>query len=185
MSTQPLQAAVAISREVLANVKADQLTDATPCANWDVKGLINHIVGAQMFFESGISGGAPSGIETDFAAGDYLGAYDAESAKCIAAFSGDGVMEKMFTLPFGQMPGAAFMGLAMTDTFQHAWDLAKATGQDTNLAPQLAEQLLAGARQSIQPGFRSDDGAVFGPEQQAPEGASAADQLAAFLGRSV
>jgi len=77
------------------------------------------------------------------------------------------------------------MGLSMTDTFTHAWDLARATGQDTNLAPELAAQLLAQSRQSIQPAFRSEDGAIFGLEQSAPEGASPADQLAAFLGRTV
>ena len=92
-------------------------------------------------------------------------------------------MEKTLTLPFGQMPGSAFVGIAATDTFTHGWDLAKATGQDTDLAPALAEQLLNGARQFIQPAFRSPEGAVFGPEQPAPAGASNADQLASFLGR--
>lgn len=89
------------------------------------------------------------------------------------------------TLPFGVMPGVAFVGLATNDTFTHAWDLAKATGQDTNIAPDLAATLLAAAKLSIQPAFRSEDGAVFGMEQAAPEGASNADQLAAFLGRTV
>jgi uncharacterized protein (TIGR03086 family) len=94
-------------------------------------------------------------------------------------------MEKTLTLPFGQMPGSAFVGLATTDTFAHGWDLAKATGQNTDLAPELAGQLLVGARQAIQPAFRSEDGAVFGLEQTAPAGACNADQLAAFLGRTV
>ena len=94
-------------------------------------------------------------------------------------------MEKMLTLPFGQMPGSAFIGLAATDTFVHGWDLAKATGQSTDLDPALATQLLAGSRQAIQPAFRSETGNPFGPEQTAPAGASNADQLAAFLGRTV
>ena len=82
----------------------------------------------------------------------------------MTAFRADGLMERTLTLPFGQMPGSAFLGLAATDTFTHGWDLAKATGQDTDLAPDLAAALLAGAR-SIPPSFRSEDGAVFGPEQ--------------------
>jgi uncharacterized protein (TIGR03086 family) len=77
------------------------------------------------------------------------------------------------------------MGLAMTDTFTHAWDVAKATGQDTDLAPELAAQLLEASKMMIQPAFRSEEGTVFGPEQTAPDGASTADQLAAFLGRKV
>ena len=185
MSTQPLEQAIAVSRGVLANVKADQLGDSTPCAAWNVSGLIDHIVGANIFFSSGVTGAPPAGIDAKFSEGDYLAAFDEQSAACVAAFQGEGVMEKVLTLPFGAMPGSAFVGLAMTDTFTHAWDLAKATGQDTNLAPDLAAALLASAKMAIQPAFRSEEGSVFGMEQTAPEGASNADQLAAFLGRTV
>jgi uncharacterized protein (TIGR03086 family) len=83
------------------------------------------------------------------------------------------------------MPAPALLGLMTTDTLTHAWDLAKATGQDTNLAPELASQLLEQSRQSILPAFRSEEGNIFGLEQDAPADASPADQLAAFLGRTV
>lgn len=185
MSTAPLEHAITTTRQVLAGVTPEQLSQPTPCAQWTVSDLINHIVGGQDFFASGASGSAPSGGDTDFASGDYLAAFDSGTQRALAAFQADGVMEKMLTLPFGQMPGAAFVGLAATDTFAHGWDLAKATGQDTDLAPELAGQLLEGAKQMIAPAFRSEDGAVFGPEQTAPEGASNADRLAAFLGRHV
>jgi uncharacterized protein (TIGR03086 family) len=94
-------------------------------------------------------------------------------------------MEKMLSLPFGQMPGSAFIGMASTDTFTHGWDLARATGQETDLDPELAARLLTGARAAIQPAFRNEQGNPFGLEQEAPTGASNADQLAAFLGRKV
>ena len=114
-----------------------------------------------------------------------MAAYDEGAQQAIAAFQADGVMEKTLTLPWGQMPGSAFMGIASIDTLAHGWDLAKATGQDTDLAPELSAGLLQGAKAAISPAFRSEDGAVFGPEQSAPAGASNADQLAAFLGRKV
>ena len=185
MSTAPLEHAIATTRQVLAGVTPEHLSQPTPCAQWSVSDLIDHIVGAQDFFASGASGTAPSSDGSGAASGDYLAAFDAGTQRCVTAFQADGVMEKMLTLPFGPMPGAAFVGLAATDTFTHGWDLAKATGQDTDLAPDLAAQLLVGAKQSIQPAFRSEDGAVFGPELTAPAGASNADQLAAFLGRTV
>ena len=75
---------------------------------------------------------------------------------------------------------------ATTDTFTHGWDLARALGQSTDLAPDLAAGLLAGAKMAIPPSFRGEEGkAAFGAEQTAPDGACAADQLAAFLGRTV
>ncbi len=185
MTTEMLEQAIAVTRGVLANVSRDQLGDATPCAQWKVSDLVNHVVGGQYFFEAGVLGEPQTEGDSDFADGDFVAAFDTGSQRCLAAFSADGVMDRMLTLPFGQMPGSAFLGLATTDTFTHAWDLARATGQDTDLAPELAAQLLVGARQAIQPAFRSEDGAVFGMEQSAPPGASNADELAAFLGRTV
>ena len=182
MSTQPLVQAIASTRAVLANVRADQMDGATPCSSWKVSDLVNHIFDAQGFFISGVTGQPPA--PADRSAGD-LSAYDAATADAVAAFSGEGVMGKMLTLPFGQMPGAAFAGLAATDVFTHGWDLAKATGQSTDLAPDLAAALLAGAKQAISPAFRGPEGAPFGTEQEAPAGSTNADKLAAFLGRTV
>lgn len=186
MSTQPLEQAIAATREVLANVSADQMQMSTPCASWDVAGLINHVVGGQQFFAAGMNGEAPSGEEVDYSAGDYMAAFDAAAAAIVSACQAEGALQNMVTMPFGEMPGAAVMGLAMTDTFTHGWDLAKATGQSTDLAPELAGQLLAQSRQMIQPAFRGEEGqAPFSAEQSCPDGACNADQLAAFLGRQV
>ncbi len=185
MSTQPLEAAIATTRSVLTSVDASQLGESTPCASWKVSELINHIVGGQYFFTAGIEGTPFATDSQDFSAGDFVAAFDDASAKCVAAFSADGAMAKMCTLPFGTMPGAAFAGLAATDTFVHGWDLAKATGQPTDLSPELAVGLLMGAKQGISDAMRGAEPMPFGPQQTAPAGASKADELAAFLGRTV
>ncbi len=185
MSTRPLAQAIAASRTVLAGVQAGQLQDPTPCASWNVSDLINHMVGGMRFFTAGVTGQAPP-ESTEVATADYVAAYDEAAAAALAAFGADGVLGSTIKMPFGEMPGAAVMGLATTDTFTHAWDLAKATGQDTDLDPELAEALLAQSQQMIQPAFRGEDGeAPFMVEQECPDGASAADRLAAFLGRTV
>jgi uncharacterized protein (TIGR03086 family) len=186
MSTAPLEQAMQATRTVLAGVSREQLTSATPCASWKVSDLVNHVVGGQFFFAAAASGQAPTGEPPDFSAGDFLASFDEGSAASLAAFRAEGAMERIVHLPFGDMPGAAVVGIAATDTFTHGWDLAKATGQRTDLAPELAAGLLAGVRAAIPDSFRGADGAApFGPEQSAPAGASNADQLAAFLGRSV
>ncbi len=186
MNAQPLSQAIDSTKAVLAAVTKEQLVNPTPCALWDVAGLINHMVGAQYFFLAGATGAKPESDAADFAAGDFVAAFDDASSQVLAAFSADGVMDSTLNTPMGPMPGAAFAGLASTDTFVHGWDLAKAIGQNTDLAPELAEGLLAGAKQSIQDAFRGPEGAApFGVQQEAPAGASAADRLAAFLGRTV
>ena len=179
--------AAGIAKDVLANVKSDQLDDPTPCSSWKVRDLINHLVGGSYFFAAAMNGESPGdGSDApDFASSDFRAAYEQGSKLAVDAFAAPGAMARTVTVPFGEFPGAAWMGLAATDTFTHAWDLAKATGQSTDLAPELAEQLLAGARQAISNDIRGDEPLPFGAEKDCPDGATPADRLAAFLGRTV
>jgi uncharacterized protein (TIGR03086 family) len=186
MSTQPLEQAIKSTRAVLAGVQPDQLTASTPCASWTVAQVIDHVVGGQHFFSAAVNGEPLDATPQEFAGGDFLSAFDSASAATLAAFGADGAMERIVHLPFGDMPGAAFVGIAATDTFTHGWDLARATGQATDLQPELAEALLVGAKGAIQDSFRGEEGkAPFGAQQEAPASASSADRLAAFLGRTV
>lgn len=185
MNPQVLGACQQIAAGVMSNVTADQLENATPCANWNVGQLIDHMVGAQHWGRSAMEGVEATENGEGSHQGDWQALFASASQACLDSFCADGAMEKTVNPGFGDMPAAGMLGLVMNDTFQHAWDLAKATGQDTNLAPEMAQQILAASQQMIQPAFRSEEGAIFGMEKQAPEGASAADQLAAFLGRDV
>jgi uncharacterized protein (TIGR03086 family) len=190
MSTEGLERAQSITRGVLANVRRDQLDDTTPCQSWKVSNVITHIVGGNYWFALSMNAGASPEVDdtedTDYSAGDFLASYDDATKRAVAAFGAPGALEKVVKLPFGEFPGVAFLGLATSDVFVHGWDLAKATGQNTDLDPPLATQLLEGARASIPSEFRGPDGvAPFGPEVEAPAGASVADQLASFLGRTV
>jgi uncharacterized protein (TIGR03086 family) len=185
MATENLESAISSTRDILATVTAAQLDDTTPCADWKIRDLINHVIGGQFFFAGSVTGDAPSGDAPDFASGDFLAAFDEGSGKCVAAFNGPGVMDAMYDLPFGTLPGSQFVTIATSDTFTHGWDLARATGQNTDLNPELAEYLLAGARASLPDAVRNEKGDPFGMKKDAPAGATNADQLAAFLGRDV
>ena len=181
-----LARAFASTAGVLSGVDVQKLDGATPCSSWQVRELVNHIVGGTTFFAvAAETGQAPAPAETDFCEGDFVSEFNKGAARAVKAFEADGVMDKMMKLPFGELPGGVFINIAATDTFTHGWDLAKATGQSTDLAPELAAGLLAGAKQFISDGIRGPEPMPFGAEQKAPSGATNADQLAAFLGRSV
>lgn len=184
-ATEPLERAIAVGRQVLAGVSKDDLDAQSPCASWKVRDVVNHLVGGADFFVGALGGEAGSG-DTDVTAGDYRAAYDEAAARTLGAFSAPGALEKTANVPWGQMPAAALMGLATSDILTHSWDLAKATGQSTDLDPELAAQVLEATKQAVPDAFRGAEGSgmPFGPEQQAPEGATNADKLAAFLGRS-
>ena len=52
-------------------------------------------------------------------------------------------LRKIVETPFGEMPGGQFIMVPITDIIVHAWDLAKATGQDTGLDAELVMALWA------------------------------------------
>lgn len=189
MSTDALQKVFGETRAIMANVTPDQLDDRTPCASWDVRRLINHIVGGSHWFAITTNAGASpeddTTEDTDFTADDMVAAYDEGINQSLAAFGAPGAEEKMVKLPFGEFPGGVFMAFATIDHFTHGWDLAKATGQSTDLDPVMASQILDQARMLVPDQLRGPDGVgLFGPIVDVPESTSPANQLAAFLGRT-
>lgn len=187
MNADILQRSYSTVGSVLANVKDDQLDDPTPCASWKVRDIINHVVGGTTFFASAAETGAADhgpADPTDFASGDFRKEFAEGSKRAVEAFSAPGVMEKIINLGFMEVPGAVVIGIATTDAFVHAWDIAHATGQPVDLDPEFAAQLLENSRRMVRPEFRGAEGkAPFGAEQQADESAPAATKLAAFMGR--
>jgi uncharacterized protein (TIGR03086 family) len=186
MTAEMLQQAFASTGSVLSNVKASQLDDPTPCASWTVRDLVNHIVGGTTYFAvTAETGDAPRGPGTDHTAGDFKAEFDTGAKRAVAAFAADGALEQTLRLPFGELPGSIFVYIAATDTFTHGWDLAKATGQSTDLDPVLAQQLLDAVSGFLPDAMRGPDGkAPFGLKVAVSSSAPAADRLAGFMGRT-
>jgi uncharacterized protein (TIGR03086 family) len=183
--TGRLSRAFVSTRAILAKVQPYQLEMPTPCASWDVNALIEHFIGTAHWAASTIGASEVSVSNEDFD-GDFLARYDSTIDITVAAFGSKGALDKTLQLPFGELSGEELMLLAASDQFAHGWDLARATGQGTDLDPGLADELLVYSHGAISQDFRGPDGAaLFGPIADAPVGASSADRLAAFLGRPV
>jgi uncharacterized protein (TIGR03086 family) len=107
--------------------------------------VVNHIVGGTGFFAELAEKGAvtDSGDETDCTATDFAATFQREAERLVAAFRAPGAMTKPMKLPFGELPGSVCVWIAAGDIFTHGWDLAKATGQPTDLEPDVAARLLA------------------------------------------
>jgi uncharacterized protein (TIGR03086 family) len=186
MSTEPLERAFATTRRVLVNIGPDDYDTPTVCRSWQVRDIVNHVVTGSHWFAATMNAGeGPLIADQTFTHGDVVAAYDDGIEASLAAFGAPGALEKAITLPFGELTGAVLMGLAATDQLTHGWDLARATGQPTDLDPELADALLEGAKARMQGRPRGPDGtAPFGPEVLVDDDAPAADRLAAFLGRT-
>jgi uncharacterized protein (TIGR03086 family) len=185
VTDSPLNQALLSTLAILTKVGPDDLGAATPCASWDVRALVNHFVGSARWWGAVVA--AQDAVpDADYAAGDFVAAYEESIRLAVAAFTAEGALERTIRLPFGEFPGAVLRDLAATEQFVHGWDLARAIGYSTDLDPELATGLLGGARLAITDAYRGPDGqAMFGPEAKAPPAAGAADRLAAFLGRAV
>lgn len=185
MSDCPLDQALQSTLAVLIRVRRSDLAAPTPCTSWDVRALVSHFVGTARWWAAVIAG-QEAAADVDYAAGDFVAAYEESIRLAVAAFAAEGVLDKVVRLPFGEFPGTVLRDLAATEQFTHGWDLARAIGYSTDLDPGLAAGLLEKARLAITDAYRGPEGAaLFGPAVEAPAGAGPADQLAAFLGRRV
>lgn len=182
MPTKLFEEAAAVFRSVLVEVRADQLDLPTPCAPLSVAELVEKAIGHQDWLRGALQGlqAPPEYAHLDPA--DYVEAFDKSAAAMIAELRTDGAMYRAVTVaPSVTFSGSDVMVLAARSAFQYAWDLARATGQDTNLAPEVASELLTLSRTRLVP--QRGPGGFFGPEFVPEDGAPAADVLAGFLGR--
>ena len=183
-----MQRVVDTTTAVIDKTSADQLANPTPCTEWTVKDVINHMVGgATMFAISVEEGSVPDDMLGKLMGGDNVGddpqgAWATASDRAMQAFASPGAMDKMVKLPFGEMPGGVALNIAIFDVATHACDLARATGQHVTDAELLAGALAIG-QQMVGADLRVPG--VFGAEQTADAKASAEDKLLAFAGRQV
>jgi uncharacterized protein (TIGR03086 family) len=121
--------------------------------------------------------------------GDIIGerepvkAYTATADAMMASFAEPGALGRMVKMPFGEMPAAGLAGFRFVDLIVHAWDLARATGRDTDFAPDLCEAALTMTRRRMTGMDRGN--MPFKDEVPVAADALAADRLAGFLGRQV
>jgi uncharacterized protein (TIGR03086 family) len=174
--------AAAVADSVIAAVRPDQLGDPTPCTEWSVRQLINHLVTGNLMFAGMVTGGPRPDRNQDQLGDDPLGAFRSTASDLRAAFSAEGALDGTYPTPFGESPGAVLVNMRVVEMSVHSWDIAKATGQSTDLDPQLAEWGLRSLRNAL-PADRA--GSPFGTEQPASGAVTAADRLAAFAGRAV
>jgi uncharacterized protein (TIGR03086 family) len=171
-----------IARRVVDAVRPDQLGEPTPCSEWDVRALLNHIVGLQRTFAAAVAGEALPDADDDVVGDDPKRAFVDASQAVDRALRGPGVLDQTFRLPWGEMPGQMIARVLFLDLTIHSWDLATATGQPRSLDPELCGMALTFGRSMLRDEFRRPGGA-FGPEVAIAADAPICDRLAAFYGR--
>jgi uncharacterized protein (TIGR03083 family) len=155
---------------LLRAVRPDDLGRSTPCADWTVSDLIDHVVQTPGKFASMVRGEEVDWTSPSTRADDPVARYQENAQALRAALAKN---------PDPQ-PGIDWQ---CAELAVHTWDLATALGRSTDtLDPEVAERGRAFMLASLTDDIRDP---AFRPEMPAPEGADAYTRIAAFAGRAV
>ena len=152
---------------------ARDLEAATPCPEWRVRDLLNHMLDTQRYFagaargeDASLPAPSPPSLLTDDPSADF----DRATGEVVDAYAQEGVVEQR---------GPA-LGIAFSDQLLHGWDLARATGQDATMPeglPEVAYEMIHGR-------FTEDQRkGVFKPEVEVAADSTAQERLLAYTGR--
>lgn len=158
----------------------------TPCENFDVAQLRNHVVGWLENFADGYAG--PDGVcpnpdvgSVVVPAADAADRIDTAREKLSHAID-DGAADRDLIIAGDGLPGGMALSMILSEYIIHGWDLAVATGQEWDPdaeAAAVSREFLTGM---VPPDSRGPDG-MFGPEVEVPADVDALERLLAFSGR--
>ncbi|MFI9629511.1 TIGR03086 family metal-binding protein [Streptomyces sp. NPDC052042] len=174
-----LEAAADRAVLVVDGISDAGLGDTTPCAEYDVRDLINHLFQVVVNFQIlAAKGEADFGETPKFVTDDWRARFREETAKLVVAWDAPGA-EDGTTGAMG-LPARTVGNMVLGDLTVHAWDLARATGQefvpDESVLNEIGPALAAMAPMAR-------EAKVFGEAYPVPEGAGPFERVLALTGR--
>jgi uncharacterized protein (TIGR03086 family) len=177
--------ALAWAHDLFAGVTPDQLTEPTPCSEFDVRTLMGHLTAtverARLLGLGEDITEAPEFI-TGIADDAWATALRDAADRYWQVWNDDAVLDRAITAPWGTFPGRAAILVSLNEVLVHGWDLAVATGQPSEADPTLAEAALA-MMQAVLPESPRGDFIPFGPVVTPAVDAGATERLANWVGR--
>ncbi|GAA3591167.1 TIGR03086 family metal-binding protein [Kribbella ginsengisoli] len=156
----------------------------TLCTEWDVRALVDHVVGANVRYQLLLHGAPTDRVEAtrsvDHLGDDALASFVATADRMVACFHEDGALDRVAHHVIGERSGAELLSMRILDAAIHAWDLARAIGADETLPDDVVAFLLAYSL-DLDLGPRQDTFATTSADVS-PD-ASPQDQLLHRLGR--
>jgi uncharacterized protein (TIGR03086 family) len=170
--------------ELVGSVPAKAWGDPTPCADWDVRELVNHVVGEQLWAPHLVAGETIADVGDRYD-GDVLGddptaAWAAAIGPSVRAFEGADLGGTVH-LSYGDEKTEEYLVQMLTDAAVHGWDLARAIGADEAIDEETARLLLEHWT-ALEAMVRGSG--VFGDQVDVPSDAPAKDKLLGLLGRT-
>jgi uncharacterized protein (TIGR03086 family) len=172
------------TRGLVAGIAASQWATVSVDDEWTVRQLVNHVVTGNYWAEELASGKTIEEVgdrlDGDVLGDDPLAAYDDSAARAAAVFRAPGAMEAACAVSYGPVPGSVYCGHRFLDVLVHGWDVAKSTGQDATLDP----ELVAACWTVLEPQLEMlQASGAFGTAVVVPDDADLQTKLLAALGR--
>ena len=161
---------------VVGAITPEQLDQPTPCADYTVRGVLEHMIGGATMFAAAYRG--ETAAEPDLT--DVLAGFGPALENLGGAIVAPGALERTVAAPFGEVPGDTFARFVVLDGLVHGWDLATATGQTYDPPNELVAEADAFARSAIDP---LRDGQTFADALEPAPDATPIERLAAYTGR--
>jgi uncharacterized protein (TIGR03086 family) len=169
----------------VGGVTADHLEMPTPCDGWSVRELLDHIVSGNHWAAELAAGKSIADVgdrlDGDMLGSDPQGAYRSSAERAAAAFNAPGAMDAPCAVSYGPVPGSVYCGHRILDVTIHGWDLAKATGQDATIDPELVDAVTAIVAPQID---MLEGSGMFGTTVGIASDSDAQTRLLAQLGRN-
>ena len=180
-----LEASFAFARTKIVGARGAAPDIATPCRDWTLRRLLNHVVASADGFAGIVDGSYASfdveaWADTPYPGDDPAVAYGAAVAKALAAFGATGALERTVAVGPREMPVSVMAYPCAADALIHGWDLATATGQDPTIPEGPATEALGFM---LRMGGGDAPRPNFDPPVPVPDDASVTDRLVAFSGR--
>jgi uncharacterized protein (TIGR03086 family) len=177
-----LARASAVTGDLVDRIAPGQWTAPTPCTEWTVRDVVDHLVGMNLVFVAMFEEGPMPDRGEDRLGADPAAAYRRSAAALQAAAARPGVLQRSQATAVGVATGAERLQWRIADLLTHGWDLVQATGVVAELPDDLAEQALAFVQVQLPSQPRAGR---FADPQPIPDDAPAIERLAAFTGRPV
>jgi uncharacterized protein (TIGR03086 family) len=165
-------------------VGADQWGCPTPCQDWEVRHLVNHLVAEQLWVPPLLAGKRIADLGAGFASGDVLGtdpvaAWDAAATAARSAFGEAGAIDRTVHLSYADRPAEEYAREMIFDLVVHSWDLARGISADDNLDADLVEAVYS----AIEPETDLTASGLFDDPVPVPADSDEQTKLIAFTGR--
>ncbi|MFZ0903742.1 MAG: TIGR03086 family metal-binding protein [Mycobacterium sp.] len=171
------EAALGALQQVLHPISRDELSKSTPCSEYDVMQLTDHLLNSITLL-GGAAGAEVPDRNTDHSVEQQVvGA----ARPALDAWHRRGLSDTV-TLGPNELPATFAVSILTLELLVHGWDYAAATKHPMNVAASLADYTLGLAKKVINPQTRATVG--FADPVAVPADASALDRLIAFTGRN-